>query len=290
MKRERYIINERGIISPRYKKNHGGNLWKVTMIAPYLIVLISFFLVPLLSSIPLSLTRWSIIGNPIFIDIENFKNMFWDSSVLKALGNTFLYVLLQVPILIVLGLALALLLNTEIPGRILGRTVVIMPYVINVTVMGILWRWMYEPNFGIINTYLERIGLSPLWWLTDTRTAMLSIVIANCWWSIGFNTTVFLAGLQGVPKELFEAARVDGANKWKLFWHVLLPCLRPVTFYVVIMDTITSFQLFGEPFVMTQGGPLGSTTTLAYKIYKVAFQDLQLGYASAISLLLLVTI
>jgi|LSQX01.3.fsa_nt_gb multiple sugar transport system permease protein len=260
------------------------------MVGPYLTILIVFFVAPLLSVIPLSFTRWSILGNPKWIGLQNYRDMLADPSVRQAFFNTLYYVIAQVPVLIVLGFALALLLNSKIPGRILGRTVVIMPYVINVTVMGILWRWMFDPNFGLINHYLAKLGLPRLWWLTDTRTAMLSIVLANCWWSVGFNTVVYLAGLQGIPPELIEAARVDGAGRWKIIKHVILPCLRPVTFYVIIMDTITSFQMFGETFVMTQGGPLGSTTTLTFKIYKVAFQNLQLGYASAISVLLMASI
>src|SRR5690554_3577606 len=145
-------MRSRGVFPPRRKFFSRGELWKVSMVAPYLIILILFFLIPLLSSIPLSFTSWSIIGNPIFIGLENYSDLFMDSSVLQALGNTFYYVLLQVPLLILLGLGLALLLNSKVPGRIFGRTVIIMPYVINVAVMGILWRWMYEPNFGIINS------------------------------------------------------------------------------------------------------------------------------------------
>lgn len=266
------------------------NTWAYVMVGPYLVSVTLFFVVPFILAVPVSLTNWSIIGRPSFVGLDNYIRLFKDSSVLQALWNTVRYVLMQVPSLMVIGLGLALLLNTRLKGRTLARVVVVMPYVVNVVVMGIIWRWMFDPNFGIINHYLRRLGLSGSWWLTDTSTAMLSIVIANWWWSAGFNTVVYLAGLQGIPRELYEAAAVDGATGWVAFRHVTLPCLRPVTFYVLLMDTITSFQLFGEPFVMTQGGPLGSTTTLTYKIYNSAFVELKLGYASAISVLFLAVI
>lgn len=266
------------------------NTWAYVMVGPYLVSVTLFFVVPFILAVPVSLTNWSIIGRPSFVGLDNYIRLFKDSSVLQALWNTVRYVLMQVPSLMVIGLGLALLLNTRLKGRTLARVVVVMPYVVNVVVMGIIWRWMFDPNFGIINHYLRRLGLSGSWWLADTSTAMLSIVIANWWWSAGFNTVVYLAGLQGIPRELYEAAAVDGATGWVAFRHVTLPCLRPVTFYVLLMDTITSFQLFGEPFVMTQGGPLGTTTTLTYKIYNSAFVELKLGYASAISVLFLAVI
>ena len=156
--------------------------------------------------------------------------------------------------------------------------------------MGILWRWIFEPNFGILNHYLAQVGIPRIWWLTDTAQAMPSIVIANWWWSAGFNTVVYLAGLQGIPHELYEAARTDGATGWALFRHITLPSLRPVTFYVIVIDTITSFQMFGESFVMTQGGPLGATTTLTYRLYSAAFKELELGYAAALSVVFLAAI
>lgn len=267
---------------------HRANAWKLTMVLPFATVSVLFFLLPFLFTIPISFTNWSIIGTPHFVGFKNYLRMWNDPAALQALANTFYYILLQVPSLVVLGFGLALLLNAKIPGRLLGRTVVIMPYVINVAVMGIIWRWIFDPNFGILNYYLGKMGIPPLWWLTDPKTAMLSIVIANLWWSAGFNTTVYLAGIQGVPKELFEAAKVDGANQWQLLRKILIPALRPVTLYVIIIDTITSFQIFGEPFVMTQGGPLGATATLTLKIYNVAFNDLKLGYASALSVVFLV--
>ena len=266
------------------------NTWAYVMVGPYLVSVTLFFVVPFILAVPVSLTNWSIIGRPSFVGLDNYIRLFKDSSVLQALWNTVRYVLMQVPSLMVIGLGLALLLNMRLKGRTLARVVVVMPYVVNVVVMGIIWRWMFDPNFGIINHYLRRLGLSGSWWLADTSTAMLSIVIANWWWSAGFNTVVYLAGLQGIPRELYEAAAVDGATGWVAFRHVTLPCLRPVTFYVLLMDTITSFQLFGEPFVMTQGGPLGTTTTLTYKIYNSAFIELKLGYASAISVLFLAVI
>ena len=266
------------------------DVWTWVMLGPYLGSLVLFFLMPFLVAIAISFTRWAIIGQPRFIGIANYIRAIHDPSMLQALWNTFYYVVLQASTLIVLGLGLALLLNAAIPGRVLARTLVVMPYVISVAVMGILWRWIFEPNFGILNHYLAQVGIPRIWWLTDTAQAMPSIVIANWWWSAGFNTVVYLAGLQGIAPELYEAARTDGATGWALFRHITLPSLRPVTFYVIVIDTITSFQMFGESFVMTQGGPLGATTTLTYRLYSAAFKELELGYAAALSVVFLAAI
>lgn len=260
------------------------------MLAPYIICLVLFFLVPFFFAVVISFTRWQIIGQPVFIGLANYLRAAQDPSVRQAIGNTFYYMALMTSTLMILGLGLALLLNAPVPGRYLARTVVVMPYVISVSVMGILWRWMYDPNFGIINYYLGRLGLPRLWWLTDTVQAMPSIVIADWWWIASFTTVVYLAGLQAIPRELYEAAEVDGASARSKFWHVTLPGLRPVTLYVLILNTITSFQMFGESFVMTQGGPLGTTTTLTYKLYDAGFFDLQLGYAAALSVVFLIAI
>jgi len=260
------------------------------MLAPYVICLVLFFLVPFFFAVVISFTRWQIIGQPVFIGLTNYLRATQDPSVRQAIGNTFYYMALMTSTLMTLGLGLALLLNAPVPGRYLARTVVVMPYVISVSVMGILWRWMYDPNFGIINYYLGRLGLPRLWWLTDTVQAMPSIVIADWWWIASFTTVVYLAGLQAIPRELYEAAEVDGASGRSKFWHVTLPGLRPVTLYVLILNTITSFQMFGESFVMTQGGPLGTTTTLTYKLYDAGFFDLQLGYAAALSVVFLIAI
>ncbi len=266
------------------------DVWTWVMLGPYLASLLLFFLVPFLVAVAVSFTQWSIIGEPQFIGVANYLKAIHDPTVLQATWNTFYYVVLQASTLIVLGLGLALLLNAAIPGRLLARTAVVMPYVISVAVMGILWRWIFEPNFGILNHYLGLIGIPRIWWLTDTVQAMPSIVIANWWWSAGFNTVTYLAGLQGIPRELYEAASTDGAARWSLFRHVTLPSLRPVTFYVIVIDTITSFQMFGESFVMTQGGPLGATTTLTYRLYSAAFDELELGYAAALSVVFLAAI
>ncbi len=266
------------------------DVWTWVMLGPYLGSLLLFFLVPFLVAVAVSFTQWSIIGEPQFIGVANYLKAIHDPTVLQATWNTFYYVVLQASTLIVLGLGLALLLNAAIPGRLVARTAVVMPYVISVAVMGILWRWIFEPNFDILNHYLARIGIPRIWWLSDTVTAMPSIVIANWWWSAGFNTVVYLAGLQGIPREYYEAASTDGATGWGLFRHITLPSLRPVTFYVIVIDTITSFQMFGESFVMTQGGPLGATTTLTYRLYSAAFDDLELGYAAALSVVFLAAI
>jgi multiple sugar transport system permease protein len=260
------------------------------MLAPYVASLVLFFLVPFIFAVAVSFTHWAIIGRPTFVGVSNYLAALRDPSVLQALWNTCYYTVMQSATLIMLGLGLALLLNASIPGTYIARTLVVLPYVISVSVMGILWRWMYDPNFGIINYYLGKLGVPRLWWLTDPTQAMPSIVIADWWWTVGFTTVVYLAGLQGVPRELYEAAHVDGATGWDRFRYVTIPSLRPVTLYAVVINTIASFQMFGESFVMTQGGPLGATTTLTYRLYIEGFFNLQLGYAAALSVLFLIAV
>jgi len=165
-----------------------------------------------------------------------------------------------------------------------------MPYVISSAVTGILWKWMFDRNFGIINTYVQQIGLQPISWLSNPNVALWSIVLVNVWWSVGFNTITFLAALQGIPEDLSQAAKVDGANPLQIFWYITLPQLKPIILYLVVLCAANSFQMFDEAFVITQGGPLGSTATLVFQIYKEAFMNFRIGYSSAWSVITMLMI
>ena len=216
---------------------------------------------------------------------ENYINLFDDQYFWKAVKNTFYYTILVTILLVGLGLFLALLLNQKLRGRVVGRIFVIMPYVISSAVAGVIWKWMYNQNFGIINSYLRALGLQPLGFLTDVDQAMPSLVFMNAWWSVGFNTIIYLAALQGIPEELFQAAQVDGANPWQAFRYVTWPLLRPITLYVTVLCFANSFQMFDEAYMMTQGGPVASTVTLVYKTYTTAFEAFRFGDAAAISVI-----
>lgn len=264
------------------KLDQRGAYW---FVAPYFLMFFFFFLLPAMTILPMSFTRWSIVNEPVFVGFDNYLRLFDDQFFWKAVSNTFYYTVLVTIELTVLGLLLALLLNQSLRGRVLGRVFVIMPYVISSAVAGTVWKWMYNQNFGIINSYLRQLGFDPLPFLTNPQWAMPSLVLMNAWWSVGFNTIIFLAALQGIPEELFQAAQVDGANAFQAFRHITLPLLRPIILYVTVLCAANSFQMFDEAYIMTQGGPVGSTVTLVYKTYTTAFEAFRFGDAAALSVI-----
>ncbi len=238
----------------------------------------------------MSFTRWSLLDKPRFVGFQNYLKLINDSLFWKSVGNTFYYTILVTALLTILGLLLALLINQNLKGKTLGRMFVIIPYVISSAAAGVIWKWMYNQNFGIINSYMRAVNLPVLPFLTNTKWAMPSIVFMNAWWSVGFNTIIYLAALQGIPKELYEAAEVDGANKLQAFRYITFPFLKPITLYVTVLCAANSFQMFDEAYMMTQGGPVGSTATVVFRIYNTAFEAFRFGEAAAISMLTLLFI
>jgi ABC-type sugar transport system permease subunit len=285
-----------GLLGTRRGRSRLAGLAPYLFLAPYLVVFLPFFLLPALFSAVVSLTNWKIVGTPTFVGLQNYARLLQDPLFTTALKNTLFYTAVIVPVMALLGLGLALLLNQPLRGRVFTRLAVFGSYVIMVSVVGIIWRWILDPTgAGILNYYLGRLGVAPLPWLAAPETAMLSIILATMWWTAGYNMVMYLAGLQDIPAELREAVRMDGANAWQEFWHLVLPCLRPVTFFVVVMSIAKSFQVFGQIYVMTQGGPSNSTLTIVHYLYVVGFTWFEMGYAAAIAyalfgLLLLVTI
>ena len=253
------------------------------LLLPYFLLFFVFFLVPAITILPMSFTRWSLLDKPRFVGFQNYLKLINDSLFWKSVGNTFYYTILVTALLTILGLLLALLINQNLKGKTLGRMFVIIPYVISSAAAGVIWKWMYNQNFGIINSYMRAVNLPVLPFLTNTKWAMPSIVFMNAWWSVGFNTIIYLAALQGIPKELYEAAEVDGANKLQAFRYITFPFLKPITLYVTVLCAANSFQMFDEAYMVTQGGPVGSTTTLIFRIYNTAFEAFRFGDAAAIS-------
>jgi multiple sugar transport system permease protein len=255
---------------------------------PYLLFFVVFRLGPSVAGLAVSFTNWAAVGTPEWVGLSNYQAMMRDPRLLDAVKNTVFFTVLTVPLLVVLGLALALFLNQRRRGRGVGRVVVFAPYVIMSTVVGVLWTWLLEKDFGLINVYLSQLGFPTIPWLVDAGTAMYGIVLTTVWWTVGYNMVLFLAGLQDIPQELYEAARIDGASGWQLFRHITLPLLAPTTFLVLMLTIINSFQVFDQVFVMTSGGPGTSTLTLVQYIYTTAFQFRKFGYGSAIAVLLFV--
>jgi multiple sugar transport system permease protein len=282
-------------VGARGRSRHAG-LAPWLFLAPYVLVFLAFFLLPALWSAVLSLTDWKIVGTPHFVGLRNYARLFSDPLFFTSVKNTVVYTAVIVPLMALVGLGLALLLNQPLRGRVLTRTAVFGSYVVMVSVVGIVWRWVLDPTgAGIVNYYLGKFGLGPLAWLAAPETAMLSIIIATMWWTAGYNMVLYLAGLQDIPVAVREAARIDGANAWQEFRHVTLPMLKPVTFFVVVMSIAKSFQVFGQVYVMTQGGPSNSTLTIVNYLYVVGFTWFEMGYAAAIAyalfaLLLVITV
>lgn len=210
----------------------------------------------------------------------------YDAVFWASLGNTIRFVLLSTPLIVGVGLAMALALNGS--GRTLGvyRTAFFASYVFSVSVLTLIWGYLLQPQRGILAAFLSNFGIDPIPWLTNPRLAMPAIVMATLWWTVGFNMVLFLAGLQDIDPTLYEAAEIDGAGRLKQFQHITLPGLHRTTLMVVVLQIIASFQIFGQVYIMTRGGPGGSTRVLIQHIYESGFRDFRLGYASAMSLFL----
>lgn len=261
--------------------------WKIALLflLPYVTVFVLFRLGPGLAGLFTSLTKWQIIGAPQFIGIDNYSTLFQDKMFFTALKNTLYFLALSAPTMIVLGLAFAILLNQPLKGKVLARTVIFAPYVIMSTVVGIIWNWIYDNNVGLLNYVLHFFGIAKVAWLTDAGMAIIAIAITTVWWLVGYNMILFLAGLQEIPEELYEAAFVDGAGSWRRFTSITLPLLQPTMFVVVMMTVINCVQVFDQVYVMTGGGPGTSTLTIVQYLYFQAFQNFNLGYGSAIGVI-----
>jgi multiple sugar transport system permease protein len=257
---------------------------------PTVIGLAVFTVVPFIAAVVLSFTEWSLIGEPVWVGFDNYAVLLRDSVFGSAWINTAIYTLVSVPLSMAIGLALAMLLNRKLPGMGLFRTLFFVPMTVGIVSVGLLWAWIFTPEYGILNYVLTSVGLQPQPWLTSESTSLISMIIVGAWRAIGFTIIVFLAGLQGIPAHLYEAASIDGAGAFAKLRHVTLPMLSPTTFFVALIGVIMSFQVFEQTYVMTQGGPGNSTLTIIYLIFQEGFNHLRMGYASAISVTFLVVL
>jgi ABC-type sugar transport system permease subunit len=257
-----------------------------TFLAPAALHLAVFSAGPILFAAWLSLHRWSLV-DPIrpFVGLANFAALGEDPLVGVSLRNTAVYAL-YVPVTMALALVAALALNR--PGRVVRwvRTAFFVPYVSSVVAVALVWQWILNPDFGLLNGALAAVGIAPIDWLGDPRTALVAVMLISVWVQLGYQMTVFLAGLQGIPPAYLDAARVDGAGAWQRFWRVTFPLLRPVVLFVLVTGVIGSFQVFTYVYVLTDGGPLHATDVIVYRIYQSAWEFLQFGYASALALVL----
>ncbi len=261
-----------------------------TFLAPSFVHLIVFIFTPIVFAAYLSVHRWDIIvPDQPFIGLDNFKEMLSDPTFWNAFKNTFIYSL-NVPLGMIISLSVALMMHKRLKGVGFLRTLYFLPSVTSFVAIALVWMWIYHPSFGAANFFLNLVGLPPLQWLNSAQTAMISIIIFSVWLGLGYQMVIFLAGLQGIPDELYEAALIDGASGWKRFWRITLPLLKPTTFFILVTSLIGSFQVFTSVYVMTGGGPVRSTDVVVYHIYQAAWEQLRMGYASAMSWVLFIII
>lgn len=251
-------------------------------IAPLVIGLLVFTVWPMLNSIWLSLCHYDVFSAPKYIGSKNYANLFQDPLFWQALKVTTIYSVISVPLGLIAGLGLAIMLNTKIRGMGLFRTVYYLPSVLSGVAVSLLWFWIFNPDFGLANYALEKMGLPPVAWLTSPKTALMSLIIMSLW-SVGGAMVINLAGLQGISKELYESANLDGANGLQQLRHITLPGLTPVIFYNLIMGIIGSFQVFTQAFVMTSGGPSNATLFYVLYLFRQSFNYFHMGYASAMA-------
>ncbi|MCS6780181.1 MAG: sugar ABC transporter permease [Geminicoccaceae bacterium] len=260
------------------------------LVAFFTLPFLLFNLAPLLFGIVLAFTEWGIIGDPVWVGTANFERALADPWVANAFLNTFWYAAIIVPGVVVLGLLTALLVDRRWPLAGLARTFFFTPNVVPATVIGLVWVWLLDTRFGLVNQYLGLFGIAPVPWLTSGDWSLIGVALASIWWDLGLAFILFLAALQDVPEELHEAAAIDGAGPLRRFWHVTLPHLRPTLSMVVTLQVIASMRIFSQVYVMTNGAPHGSSQSVIHYIYQTAIVQFRLGYASAVSVLLFLAI
>ncbi len=273
-----------GELIVKEKYDNSGYLF----VLPNMLGFLSFTLLPVIASLILSFYRWNIITKPVFVGISNFSALMGDKNFWYYLGNT-LYFMLNIPLGMAFSLFLAILVDRSIKGIGVYRLLYFLPYITPIIASAIVWRLLYQSDYGLINQFLRFIGISnPPRWLGNPNLAKPAIIIANIWHGSGQRMILYLAALQGIPKSYYEAAEIDGASGWQKFIYITLPQLSFINFFIVIMGVINGFRAFGVQYVMTEGGPAGATTTIVYYIYNNAFRWFRMGYASAISWVLFI--
>lgn len=259
-------------------------VWAYAFIALPLLGFLLFAAGPMLASFYLSFTEYEVLSPPRFIGLENYQKLFTsDIFVGKTMTNTLFY-MLGIPLGMALSLMLALALNQKLRFEGFFRTVYFLPSVCSIVALALLWKWIYNADYGLINTYLQMVGITePPRWLDSPALVKPSLILMGVWGGLGYNMVLFLAALQGVPRYLYEAAELDGANWWQTFWNVTWPQISPTTFFVAVMGVIAGFQNFDQIFIMTRGGPEYSSATYMIHLYQNGFQYFRMGYASAMA-------
>ncbi len=271
-----------------HPRRRGEMVPSLAMLAPSLIVLLIFVILPVAMAFGLSLTKWELRSTEqTFIGLENYRDILTSKDFWRVLKNTVYFTVLKLPADMVLALAVALLLNRPLRGLSLYRMAFFLPVVTSAVAVSAIWLWIYQPTFGLANAMLKALHLPPQTWLSDPKMAMPAVVVMSLWKGLGYNVVIFLAGLQNISSIYHEAAQIDGANSWQRFRHITWPLLSPVTYFVLVIGIINSFKVFTQIHVMTPtGGPLGSTEVLVFYLWQQAFQSFKFGRAAAVAFIL----
>lgn len=275
------------------KKEHLSGRKKDERIAGYVFtmpavaLLIAFLAVPIIYTVYYSVFQYQVMrpNDIVFVGLKNYSKLFSDKEFWVSLKNTFYFTVIVVPVQCTLALALAMLVSKKFKGVSIFRTMYFSPQLTSMVVISVLWTVLYNsnPNTGLINALLTNLGMEPVNFLTNAKTAMNSIILMSAWQGAGYQMMIFLAGLQGIPRDQYEAASVDGATSWEQFWHITIPNLKGTIKYVIMITMIQAMKLFTQPYVMTQGGPKNSTKTMVYYIYTQGFQKGNFGYACSVA-------
>ncbi len=257
--------------------------WVLLFISPSLVGLTIFTVIPILASLGLTFFEWDLLTPPNFVGLGNFQRLIHDRSFWASLAHTLRFIAGYIPLVMVIALSVAVILNQKLRGVLFFRAAFFTPVVSAWVAVALLWKWIFNPKFGIVNYLLGLVGIQGPAWLFDPQWAMPAIIITSVWKDIGFVTVMFLAGLQGIPEEYYDAAAIDGAGGWQRFRYITLPLLSPTTFFALIISLINSFQVFDQVWIMTGGGPAGATSVLVAQIVKNAFEYSRMGYAATLS-------
>lgn len=269
-----------------YTKKSQDYKWAYIMVSPVVIGIGIFYIFPFFQNFYYSFTNLGSFGQGNWIGVANYKRIISEPKMLQALNNTFIYTIISVPLGIFCSTLVAVLLNSKIKGLTFYRVMYFLPAVTMPAAIGMVWKWLYNKQFGLINQFLGYLGAEPQGWLSDPKLALYSVILVAIWSSVGYNMIILLAGLQGIPKSYYEAAQIDGAGPFKIFLKITLPLLSPSLFFVTIMSLISAFQVFDSIFMMvnTLNPAFESTVTLVYYFYVNAFEYHDKGYAAAISI------
>jgi multiple sugar transport system permease protein len=281
------------VSKPKEKRNlklkklfYKDGTWALIFLLPHLLLFLAFMLFPVIGSFLLSFTSWDLLGDIEWVGLNNYIDLTKDAIFIEVFWNTLYFTVISVPIGIFLSLLLAIALNQKIRGIKFYRAAYFLPVISSMVAVAVIWQWIYNPEYGLINFGLSLVGIDGPNWLSSETWAMPAIILTSIWKGLGFSMLIFLAGLQGIPDSYYEAADLDGASFVDKFRHITVPLLSPTTFFVTIMSIINSFQVFDTVYLMTGGGPGRSSSVIVHYLYQNAFEYFRMGYASAMAYIL----